>query len=436
MNVLTLREHETFAICDTFSCAGRKSVTHAQVDALERLSQRLKAAKGGLFTHANRTTLKARQYVGVVQLGAEAIEIIPKIDGLDEQNTRTNLFRMLARTRRLEIHEADIALLAAQNLNILEIYIRLFCDKLFAEVHRGLISRYERHTDNLPALRGKLLTGLQATLNVFQPERFRCEFDEFTVDTPLNRVLKTTVRFLRRVTRHDDNARRLAELDLALDGVSDVSAAALEWHRLHFDRANRRYASLVAMARLILQNRTQDVTAGGLEGFSLLFDMNELFEEYIGEVAREVFTPLGWQVALQGPSRYLLQDRESGAQVFQTQPDITGSRDGNPAWIIDTKWKRLDEQERNQGIAQADVYQMLGYARRYDVENLFLLYPHQPAAGDTPGLQRSFHFLGDASGGHAQHLHVATVDLTDLRNVSAQLISILDGVPVTLTQPA
>jgi 5-methylcytosine-specific restriction enzyme subunit McrC len=51
------------------------------------------------------------------------------------------------------------------------------------------------------------MTGLQATLNAFHPERFQCEYDEFTVDTPVNRVLKAAVRRLRRVTRHDDNAR-------------------------------------------------------------------------------------------------------------------------------------------------------------------------------------------------------------------------------------
>ncbi len=33
---------------------------------------------------ANRTTLKARQYVGVVQLGAEAIEVISKIGWLND----------------------------------------------------------------------------------------------------------------------------------------------------------------------------------------------------------------------------------------------------------------------------------------------------------------------------------------------------------------
>ncbi len=435
MSLLTLREHETFAIGDAFCAEDRKSVTHAQADALDKLSKRLASAKGGLFTHANRTTLKARQYVGVVQLGAEAIEVIPKIDGLNDQGARINLFRMLARTRRLEIHEADIARLAAQSLNILEIFIRLFCDKLFAEVHRGLVSRYERHSDNLPTLRGKLLTGLQSTLNAFQPERFRCEFDEFTVDTPLNRVLKTTVRFLRRVTRHSDNARRLAELDFTLEGVRDVTVAALEWHRLHFDRANRRYEPLLSMARMILQNRTQDVTAGGLDGFSLLFDMNELFEEYIGEVARAALVPQGWQVFLQGPSHALLQDAETGVGVFQTRPDITGLRDGKAAWIIDTKWKRLDEDERNQGIAQTDVYQMLGYAHRYDVRDVVLLYPHQAGIDGEAGLQRSFRILGGGAVNGEQHIHVASVDLRDLRGVPDQLRSILEDAGVNPVQP-
>lgn len=430
MSVLTVREHGTIAIDDAFACDGRKSITAAQADTLDRMSRRLKAAglKGDVFRHANRTTLKAQQYVGVMQVGSDAIEVIPKIDGLDERGARINLFRMLARTRRLAVHEAELARLAAQNLNILEIFIRLFCDKLFAEVHRGLASRYERHSDNLPTLRGKLLTGLQATLNAFHPERFQCEFDEFTVDTPLNRVLKAAVRRLRRITQHGDNARRLAELDFTLDGVSDVPAAALEWHRLHFDRANRRYEPLVEMARMILQNRSQDVTSGSMEGFGLVFDMNELFEEYIGEIARATLAP-DWQVVLQGPQRYLLQDQSSGADVFQTKPDITGLRDNKPTWIIDTKWKPLDEQEHNHGVGQADIYQMLGYAQRYGVKDVFLVYPHHDLVGAQAGIQRSFRILGEfmssATKAGGQCIHVATVDITNLDRVPDQLHSML-----------
>lgn len=414
MSLLTLREHESFRIGARF-CAADQSVTAAHADALERLSERLRSGgmKGGLIRHVNRTTLKARQYVGVVQLGTEAIEIIPKIDGLDERGTRVNLFRMLARARQLDLHEAEAARLAEQHLDILEIYIRLFCDKLFAELHRGLVSRYERQTDDLPALRGKLLTGLQATLNAFHPERFRCEYDEFSVDTPLNRVLKAAVRRLRRVSRDGDNARRLAELDFALEGASAVEASALEWHKLHFDRANRRYAALAEMARRILENRTQDVTAGAEAGFALLFDMNELFEAYIGAVAQACLTP-PWRVQLQGPTAYLLED-ETGQGQFQIRPDITGLEGTQPRWIIDTKWKRLDAADARLGVAQADVYQMLGYARRLGVERVILLYPRQQGG---PEAARRYRIQGDAA---ARELWIASVDLRDLDRVPEQL---------------
>jgi 5-methylcytosine-specific restriction enzyme subunit McrC len=217
--------------------------------------------------------------------------------------------------------------------------------------------------------------------------------------------------------------------------VSDVAVAALEWHRLHFDRANRRYEPLLSMARMILQNRTQDVTAGNLDGFSLLFDMNELFEEYIGEVARASLTPQGWQVVLQGPLHALLQNAKTGSEVFHAKPDITGLRDGKPAWIIDTKWKRLDEDERNQGIAQADVYQMLGYAHRYVVRDVILLYPHQAGIDAEAGLQRSFRIIGGGAANGEQRIHVASVDLRDLCGVPDQLRSILEDVGVNPAQP-
>jgi 5-methylcytosine-specific restriction enzyme subunit McrC len=233
---------------------------------------------------------------------------------------------------------------------------------------------------------------------------------------------------LRRVTRDGENARRLAELDFILEDVSDVAAPALEWHRLHFDRANQRYEPLATMARMILENRSQDVTSGGAEGFGLVFDMNELFEEYIGEIARTAFAP-DWQVVLQGPQRYLLQDQSSGAVVFQTKPDITGLRDSKPTWIIDTKWKPLDEQERNHGVGQADVYQMLGYAQRYGVRDIFLLYPHHDLVGAQAGIQRSFRILGEfmspATKAGGQRIHVTTIDISDLDTVPDQLHSIL-----------
>jgi 5-methylcytosine-specific restriction enzyme subunit McrC len=43
---------------------------------------------------------------------------------------------------------------------------------------------------------------------------------------------------------------------------------------------------------------------------------------------------------------------------------------------MDTKWKSLVEKPRiNYGISQADMYQMYAYAKKYEISEIWLLYP-------------------------------------------------------------
>ena len=63
---------------------------------------------------------------------------------------------------------------------------------------------------------------------------------------------------------------------------------------------------------------------------------------------------------------------------FQTIPDILVKRGSETLLVVDTKWKRLSARidDPKQGIAQADVYQMLAYSRIYRCPRMMLLYPH------------------------------------------------------------
>jgi len=57
---------------------------------------------------------------------------------------------------------------------------------------------------------------------------------------------------------------------------------------------------------------------------------------------------------------------------------VTNKTKGKPpALILDTKWKCLksDEEDRKNGVSQADMYQMYAYAKRFDCNNTILLYP-------------------------------------------------------------
>lgn len=43
---------------------------------------------------------------------------------------------------------------------------------------------------------------------------------------------------------------------------------------------------------------------------------------------------------------------------------------------MDTKWKSLfDNERKNYGISQADMYQMYAYSKKYNTSEIWLLYP-------------------------------------------------------------
>ena len=44
--------------------------------------------------------------------------------------------------------------------------------------------------------------------------------------------------------------------------------------------------------------------------------------------------------------------------------------------ILDTKWKSLiDNERKNYGISQQDMYQMYAYSKKYNTSEIWLLYP-------------------------------------------------------------
>lgn len=417
MALISIREYEKLHVGEFDSA--RPSVTRQQADVLANL----KPLYGfEVFKFVNGNTLSAQQFVGTVQLGSHTLEVLPKIDGA-ETDVRRNLVAMLAVALDLEISEGEAARVATQNHGILEILIRLFCDKLFAQVHRGLVRRYETQEENLAVLRGRLGIAEQVRLNSGNPERLYCRFDEFQEDNPLNQVLKAGVRFLLGVSRDLKNQQQLAELMLVFEGVSDIHRQVLPWSRVVFDRLSERYKPCFKLVELFLKGMPPDVTGGNAQSFSLFFDMNVLFEEYIGRIARRVFGPLGYQVILQGPQQHLAVDLDNQRPVFAMKPDVVGKWGGEVAWILDTKWKPLSLQKSKEGVQQDDLYQMYAYANCYDCSDVILLYPHHQELGGEAGVRSSFGLNPWVCSieNSLKQVRIATVDLTTLRTVPAQL---------------
>jgi len=122
--------------------------------------------------------------------------------------------------------------------------------------------------------------------------------------------------------------------------------------------------------------------------FALLFDMNLLFESYVGHYLKKNSV----DVKLQDKTHHLAC--LNGAGKFQLKPDIVID---NGRVIADTKWKLLNEDKTHQGVSQGDMYQLFAYGKKYTkapCEKLFLIYPKQEK--DESLLQQHTYYFENA----------------------------------------
>ncbi len=356
-------------------------------------------------------SLRAGQVVGVLTVPGFSIEILPKIGGEEHGAVRRALVHMLAVAWGVPVADSEAALLGTQRQDLLEILVRLFADTLYSAVRRGLPHRYRLREETLPLLRGKLDMRRQLASHAFRSDQLACTFDELSVDTPLNRVLKSAVVRLTSATRSSVNSRRLSELSARFEFVGDSLDPLRE--RVRLDRTNRAFHRLHNLARLFLAGDWQSTTTGGSEGIALLFPMNELFEEFVGRSMRVALARRS--VLLQHTGHYALTGQHG--DLFALRPDIVVDDD----ILIDTKWKELNPRESTVGVDQADVYQMLAYARAYEAQRLVLIYPWHEGLAD-PGIYRRWRIKGTST-----RFDIATVDVGRPDSVQHVLRSIVVG---------
>jgi 5-methylcytosine-specific restriction enzyme subunit McrC len=251
-------------------------------------------------------------------------------------------------------------------------------------VRRGLPRRYCAREEDLPALRGRLDMVRQFSTLAGNPTRLACRYDEMSRDILLNQAMKAAVTLLLKVSHSAANRRLLAQLAFDYADITSVPPRSIRWKEIGLDRTQERWRELVELARLLLGGRYQTTSSGGSPGFSLLFEMNVLFEAYVARLLAAAFSRSDLRIVSQGGRLYCLAD-EAGIPRFQTRPDILVKRGNNVVLIVDTKWKRIAARidDAKQGVSQADVYQLMAYGRVYRCRELMLLYPHHRGLAES-----------------------------------------------------
>lgn len=361
--------------------------------------------------------VKIQKYVGELELKSGLrLQILPKIYfGGSEDRTKQIYLEMLKSTYRLTEKAMNQISLGMGDMELFEAYIRMYLDEAQMLVKRGLRSAYEEKTDNLRCFRGKLQVSGHIRRNIAHKERFYVTYEEFTK----NRLIKTTLKKLQKVTTDGKNKQDARELLLFFDGIQESVDYRQDFAQIRIDRNSREYEKIVKWTEVILQGNSFLNFSDGIKSRSILFAMDEVFENYVACQIKKYFRE-NWEVSSQDKNYYLFEKPRD----FQLRPDIVMKKgEGNRTVILDTKWKSLPDM-KNEGWsafnkkARNDIYQMVTYASRYEAEEIWLLYPKAKYSYQYEGIRDRFE---TKIYGHTLVIHLFFIDLENMEESMKRL---------------
>ena len=354
---------KTFDALEAFILANS---TDSDTEAVELLSLSARRGVGKIIT--------ARNYVGLITMAdGTVIEILPKIAGGDTtvSDTKRIFLEMLKTLKDVTFKDFNVSQLHTERLNLLEIFIKMFLDEVSILTKQGLKAAYTPVEENERFYKGKLLASQNIKHNLVSRERFFVRYDDFSINRPENRLIKSTLGFLLKATGDVGNRRTVARLLSFFDGVNYSKSVGGDFSKCFVDRSMTHYDKALSWCRVFLRGNSFTAFAGSEIALALLFPMEKVFESFVAAKFRR---HIGDGINLRTQdARYSLFD--SPTRAFALRPDLV-LEFGGKTIVMDTKWKLLSDNARNSGISQSDMYQMYAYSKKYDSDCIVLLYPH------------------------------------------------------------
>ncbi len=351
--------------------------------------------------------LQAQNYVGVIQTkDGTTIEILPKIQEVTEEESKNILIKMLKTLKKSPFKNFNMAHLKSSKMPLLEIFITMFLEELSQLIQRGIKSDYISKEENLKFLKGKLLIGQQIKHNTVHKERFFVEYQDFLSDRVENKLIKTTLEYLYKKSSSNRNQQRIREFLFVFDEISPCKDIKVGFSKVKPNRQMKDYEQVLLWCKTFLLENSFSPYKGKDVAFALLFDMNLLFESYVGAYLKHK----GLHVSMQDKTHHLAYEDENGR--FRLKPDIIINKDTDNEIIADTKWKILSEDKAYNGVAQTDIYQLYAYGTKYEkCKDLFLIYPKD---NDIPA--NLYHFFkssdsNECKGNEGLNLQISFFDL-------------------------
>lgn len=177
--------------------------------------------------------------------------------------------------------------------NVADLYAAILARGVAMQVKRGLGREYVEQIDSLRVLRGRIDMSESVRTRSLQRQQMVCTFDEFSVDSYMNRILKTTMELLLRADIDRKRKQDLIKVLVYFRDVSTLDIHSIRWN-LQYNRNNRTYQMLIAICYMVIHGLLQTRIDGTTRLMDFLDDPLKfhLYEKFILEYYRQEFPQL------------------------------------------------------------------------------------------------------------------------------------------------
>ena len=320
-----------------------------------------------------------KQYVGVITVKDLTIYVLPKADkdAEDAEGDKTlwqdRLTFMLSQVYKLNVQTTSSANLQRKPNVLLNIFVKKFLDEVAILLNRGLIKTYRKTNGNRTALKGKLLFNKQIAYNCVHQERFYVRYTTYDYNHILNRIIRQALLAIHDITNSSDIKGRATSTLFNFPELDEIAVTPELFSRLVFDRKSEDYRNVIKLAEMILLNYSPDLHHGNNHVWTLMFDMNKLWEEFVYITLKRKLAGCTVMAQKQKPLW------ESDHNRKTVRADIVVKNNDGEIFVLDTKWK-MPRYDGKIVPSDADLHQMYVYLDVYKNEGIktkkvALLYP-------------------------------------------------------------
>lgn len=259
--------------------------------------------------------------------------------------------------------------------NTAELCAAILTKGIETQIKRGLGREYIADTEPLSSLRGKIDMAESIKTQSMLRKQLVCTYDDFSVNSYMNQIIKTTVELLICSGISKTRKKELRKLLVYFSEVDSIDLYSVNWN-IQYNRNNQTYRMLISICYLVVKGLLQTNSAGTTRLMDFLDEqrMCRLYEKFILEYYRREHPELTAN-ASQIPWQL---DNGINDMLPVMQTDIMLSQ-GEKVLIIDAKYyaHTTQAQYNKHTLHSGNLYQIFTYVKNKEYELADI--PHQVA---------------------------------------------------------